>query len=394
MREASVLRLMHVVGARPNFMKVAPVMAAVDAWNGSAHGDELRIEQTLVHTGQHYAPELSQVIFDDLGMPEPDEHLAVGSGSHGAQLARLLERLEVTIIDRAPDLVLVPGDVNSTCAAALIASRLGAPVAHLEAGLRSGDRGMPEEVNRVIVDHIAELLLTTCDDGDRNLAVEGIPSARVRLVGNTMVDSLFRLLPRAAARAAATADRHGCADGPFVLVTLHRPSNVDEPPQLRLLLAVLRELSSTVKVLFPMHLRTRERIERLSGREGAAPSGLIVSTPLSYLDFVSLMTMASVVITDSGGVQEETTALGVPCVTIRTTTERPVTLTQGTNRLVDPTDSDMILDTVRDSLARGRPTKTPVIPLWDGHAGPRVVEAIAGWAQSLESPAAGHGATS
>lgn len=372
---------MHVVGARPNFMKVAPVMAAVDAWNASAPEDGVRFEQILVHTGQHYDRELSQVFLDELHMPEPQEHLAVGSGSHATQLARLLEGLEAVVQRHAPHLVVVPGDVNSTCAGALVASRLGVPVAHLESGLRSGDRSMPEEVNRIIVDHIADLLLTTCEDADLNLLREGLSPERIVRVGNTMMDSLFRLLPEARRGAGAAMSRYGLAGRPFVLVTLHRPSNVDDPERLRRLLAVLTELSGWIMVVFPMHLRTRDRVARLTSADGALPGTLVTCPPLGYLEFVGLMSEASAVLTDSGGVQEETTVLGVPCVTIRTSTERPITVTAGTNRLVDPSDAGAILDAVRRAAACGKLAPPPTIPLWDGHASERVAAAIAAWAR-------------
>ncbi len=385
MSGATAVRLMHVVGARPNFMKIAPVMAAVDAWNESAAGASVHFAQTLVHTGQHYDRQLSQVFIDELGMPEPDEHLAVGSGSQGVQMARLLERLEVVVERHSPDLLIVPGDVNSTCAGAFIASRQGIAVAHLEAGLRSGDRSMPEEINRVIVDHIADLLLTTSGDADENLLREGLPPERIVRVGNTMVDSLFRLLSDATRSASASTARFGCAGGSFVLVTIHRPSNVDDSEQLGQLLSVLRELSQRTPVLFPMHLRTRERLDGLPSGAVDLPAGLVMCPPLGYLEFVGLMTKASVVLTDSGGVQEETSALGVPCVTIRTTTERPVTVTKGTNQLVDPYDADAILEAVGSAIVRGRSLTPPVIPLWDGHAGERVVGALAQWSHSRSS---------
>jgi UDP-N-acetylglucosamine 2-epimerase (non-hydrolysing) len=371
---------MHVVGARPNFMKVAPVMAAVDAWNAAPPGD-VRFEQILVHTGQHYDAAMSQVFLDELRMPEPQEHLGVGSGTQAAQMARLLERLEPVVQRHAPDLVVVPGDVNSTCAAAFVASRLGVAVAHLESGLRSGDRSMPEEINRIIVDHVADLLLTTCQDADLNLMREGLPAERVVRVGNTMMDSLFCLLPKAKDGAGVAKSRLGLTGKPFVLVTIHRPSNVDDPERLQDVLAVLMELAQQITVVFPMHLRTRDRVARLRTEGGAADGAFVVCAPLGYLEFVGLMSEAAAVLTDSGGVQEETTALGVPCVTLRTTTERPITVTLGTNELVDPSDAGAIVAAVRAAAARGRPATPPAIPLWDGHASDRVVKALAAWAR-------------
>lgn len=378
-----ILRLMHVVGARPNFMKVAPVMAAVDTWNASPHGRELRFEQVLVHTGQHYDEVLSGVFLQQLAMPEPAESLIVGSGSHAQQTARLLERLEPVMEGSPPDLVLVPGDVNSTLAAALVAAKLTIPVAHLEAGLRSGDRSMPEEVNRIVTDHISDLLLTTCDDANTNLVREGLPTERIAHVGNTMIDSLFRLLHSAEASVPATRSRLGITHAAYVLATLHRPSNVDDPQQLAGLLNVLDALARDVTVVFPMHLRTRARIAELEERHGFCrppDSHVVITEPLGYVEFLGLMRHAEAVLTDSGGVQEETTVLGVPCVTVRSTTERPITITQGTNRLVDPADYDSILLAAQAAVAHGVAAKPPCLPLWDGKAASRVVEAIAHWA--------------
>jgi UDP-N-acetylglucosamine 2-epimerase (non-hydrolysing) len=383
MTRRAEVKVAHVVGTRPNFMKVAPVMAAVDEWNATAATGAMRFEQTLIHTGQHYDRVLSQVFFDQLEMPEPDEHLGVGSGTRAKQLARLLEELEPVLVRHAPDVVIVPGDVNSTCAGALAASGLGIPVAHLEAGLRSGDRTMPEELNRIVVDHLSDLLFATCDDARANLLREGVSEERIVLVGNTMMDTLFRLLPEARLRAAATRTALGLAGKQFALVTLHRPSNVDDPGQLERLLGVLTELSRRIAVVFPMHLRTRERVSRLRVTRGSPSrhSILLTCEPLGYLEFVGLMDAAAAVITDSGGVQEETTALGVPCVTIRTTTERPVTIRLGTNELVDPGDSAAILDASVAAVERGRPLAgPPAIPLWEGRASGRVVEALAKWA--------------
>lgn len=375
------VKLMHVVGARPNFVKVAPVMAAVDNWNASAADGDVRFEQTLVDTGQHYDKAMSRIFLEQLHMSEPREHLAVGSGSPATQMARLLERLEPVVEHCAPTLVIVPGDVNSTCAGALVASRLGVPVAHLEAGLRSGDRSMPEEVNRIIVDHIADLLLTTCEDADLNLLKEGLPAERIARVGNTMIDSLFRLLPEARRGAGEAMIRYNVAGKPFVLVTIHRPSNVDDPENLLSLLHVLRDLSREVAVVFPMHPRTRARVARLTTEHGISEKDFIVCSPLGYLEFVGLMSEASAVLTDSGGVQEETTALGVPCVTIRTSTERPITVTMGTNRLVDPTDAVGIYEAVGSAATHGRFADPPIIPLWDGQAGGRAAEALVAWAR-------------
>ena len=380
------MKVLHVVGARPNFVKMAPVVAAIEARNATCGPRDLRFEQVLVHTGQHYAEILSGVFLDQLALPEPDEYLGVGSGSQAQQTARLLEALEPVMLRHRPDVVLVPGDVNSTCAAALVAAKLNVPVAHLEAGLRSGDRGMPEEINRIVTDHVANLLLTTCADADANLLHEGIPPERIARVGNTMIDSLFRLRDRAEATVTDTRARLGLHDRAFVLVTLHRPSNVDAPEQLQRLVAVLAELARDLPVVFPMHLRTRARLRQLLGEGDSLRDarGLILTDPLGYLEFLGLMTQAAAVVTDSGGVQEETTVLGVPCVTVRTTTERPITVTQGTNRLADPLDQGAILLAARAAVAQGIAAAPPVLPLWDGDAGHRVAGALALWAS--ESP--------
>ena len=373
------VKVLFIVGARPNFMKVAPVMAAAERWNEKATGG-LRFERVLVHTGQHYDESLSGVFFDELGLPEPDDYLGVGSGSQACQTARLLEALEPVVLRYEPDAVLVPGDVNSTCACALVAAKLCVPVVHLEAGLRSGDRTMPEEINRIVADHVAELLLTTCADGDDNLVREGIDPESVVNVGNTMIDSVTRLRPSAEATVAATRRRIGIGDAPFVLTTLHRPSNVDDPEQLERLLDVLRHVADDLPVVFPVHLRTRARFADLDKAcPGLACPQLHLIEPLGYLEFLGLMTRAAAVVTDSGGVQEETTFLGVPCVTVRTTTERPVTVSEGTNRLADPYDSAAVLSAIRDAVAQGPTVPAPQVPLWDGHAGERAVEALADW---------------
>jgi UDP-N-acetylglucosamine 2-epimerase (non-hydrolysing) len=373
------VKVLFVVGARPNFMKVAPVIAAAGRWN-AAPSPAVSLDCVLVHTGQHYDDVLSGVFFRQLGMPQPDEYLGVGSDSHARQTARLLESLETVLLRHEPDAVLVPGDVNSTAAASLVAAKLGVPVIHLEAGLRSGDRGMPEEINRIVADHLSALLLTTCADADDNLAHEGVAAERVVRVGNTMIDSLRLLRPQAMSTVVEARRRHGLGTGPFVLATLHRPTNVDDPEQLLRLMGVLAELSMEVPVLFPMHLRTRSRLAAMAAGPSASHRDLHLAEPLGYLEFVGLMASAAAVITDSGGVQEETTVLGVRCVTVRTTTERPVTVTEGTNRMVDPYDPAGILDAARQAVASGPVVPPPSIPLWDGRAGARVVEALVTWA--------------
>jgi UDP-N-acetylglucosamine 2-epimerase (non-hydrolysing) len=389
--------LLHVVGARPNYMKMAPVILAAERWNeGAAAGGArdagagaaqppVRFTQILVHTGQHYDPVLNDVFFDDLGLRAPDHHLGVGSGSHAVQTARVLERIEPLLEEIRPDLVLVPGDVNSSMAVALACVKLHLPVAHLEAGLRSYDREMPEEHNRVVIDHVADLLFTTCRDADENLVREGVPAERIRFVGNTMIDTLDRLLPAARAREEAVRRSVGLAPGQaFALVTLHRPSNVDEAGQLARLLRALAEVAGELPVVFPAHPRTLARIAEL-GLEPEAGSGLRLAPPLGYLEFVALMDAARVVLTDSGGVQEETTALGVPCVTLRTTTERPITVTEGTAVLVDPYDGAAIVAAARERLRRARPPAEAASvsrpEYWDGHAGERLVRELAEWSE-------------
>jgi len=374
---------MYIVGARPNFMKVAPVIAAAERWNAQSDLG-VRFERVLVHTGQHYDELLSDVFFRQLGLPEPDESLGIGSGSHAQQTARMLEALEPVICRYEPDAVLVPGDVNSTCAGALVAAKLNVPIVHIEAGLRSGDRSMPEEINRIVADHLSELLLTTCAAGHDNLLHEGVPPERIVDIGNTMIDSLLRLRSQAEATVPATRTSLGVGEGPLVLATLHRPSNVDEPEQLLELLGVLGEVSAAVPVVFPMHLRTRARLADLDAGAVFTHPRLHLVEPLGYLEFLGLMMAAAAVVTDSGGVQEETTFLGVPCVTVRTTTERPVTVTVGTNRLVEPHDPAAILAAVRDAIASGPTVPAPVVPLWDGRAGDRAVAALARWAAARE----------
>jgi len=372
-------KVLYVVGARPNFVKVAPVIAAAEAWNHGPNGREIPFERVLVHTGQHYDPLLSDVFFEQLALPAPDEYLGVGSGSQAQQTARFLEALEPALLKHSPDLVLVPGDVNSTCAGALAAAKLAMPVVHLEAGLRSGDRSMPEEINRIVADHLSDLLLTTCADADANLLHEGVPEERIVRVGNTMIDSLVRLRAVAEASVPATRAALGMPLGPFVLVTLHRPSNVDSQQQLGRLLEVLTELSRDLPVVFPLHPRTRASLGdgRAAGRSSGVGNGLLLVDPLGYLEFLGLMTCAAAVVTDSGGVQEETTALGVPCVTVRTTTERPITIDEGTNRMVDPADSAAILAASRAAVAEGVRIPPPRLEMWDGRAGERVVQALA-----------------
>jgi UDP-N-acetylglucosamine 2-epimerase (non-hydrolysing) len=348
--------ILHVAGARPNFPKLAPVHRAMRAagW-----------EQLIVHTGQHYDLALSAQFFDELGIPEPDANLEVGSATHAVQTARVMERLEPVLVARRPDWILVYGDVNSTVAAALVASKLGIRIAHVEAGLRSNDRTMPEEINRIVTDRLADLLLTPSRDASATLRDEGEPADEIAFVGNVMIDTLLHSLP--AARASSARARLGVADD-AVIVTLHRPSNVDEPGRLRRIVAALGRIAMERPVVFPAHPRTQHRIAEAGIDQGRVR----LLDPVSYLAMLDLLHGAYAVITDSGGVQEETTALGVPCFTIRENTERPVTIVEGTNVLVpDPDD----LPARIAALASARPVGR--IPEgWDGRASERIVEAL------------------
>lgn len=355
---------LHVVGARPNFMKVAPVMAAL------ARSDSDR--QVLVHTGQHYDANMSQVFFDELGLPEPDVNLGVGSDTHARQTARIMMLFEETIESVRPDLVLVYGDVNSTVAAALVCAKLRVPVAHVEAGLRSFDRTMPEEINRLVTDQICDLLFTPSADADENLAREGVTPDKIHLVGNVMIDTLVRLLPQAMSRWPDL--QAGLAiNEPFGLVTLHRPSNVDDPETLCTILETLDGISGRLPLLFPAHPRTVKRAQD-RGLLRDSPRLKVVS-PLSYLSFLAAMAHAAVIITDSGGIQEEATFLGVPCLTLRSNTERPITTNLGTNILVGH-DMERLVREVAGILDGGA-KRGEVPPLWDGRAGERIAAVIA-----------------
>ena len=357
--------LLHVVGARPNFMKVAPVLRAGAAVAG--------LRQYLVHTGQHYDAAMSDRFFADLGLPTPDVNLGVGSGTHAVQTARIMLEFEPVLDRLAPDWVVVYGDINSTVACALVAAKKGVRVAHVEAGLRSRDRTMPEELNRLLTDQLADLCLTPSRDGNANLRAEGIPDARVQLVGNVMVDTLLTLRDQARGLGAPAA--HGVAGAPYAFVTFHRPSNVDHPEVLAELLGALDDLAAQMPVLFPIHPRTRQRIADFGLTALARRVTLL--DPLSYLETISLLEQATIVLTDSGGLQEETTVLGVPCLTARPNTERPVTIPEGTNRLIPSTRAG-INAAVADVLVRrrqgafhpGRPEG------WDGKAGERIIAAL------------------
>jgi len=357
------VRILSVVGARPNFMKLAPVDREL--------AKRRDLEHVIVHTGQHYDPDMSDLFFEELWIPAPDYHLGVGSGSHAQQTAAVMQRLEPILTELRPDLVLVYGDVNSTLAAALVAAKLGRRVGHVEAGLRSGDWTMPEEINRVVTDRLADLLLTPSRDAGDNLVAEGIPADRVHFVGNVMIDSLCWALPQAVKRDVPA--HYDVAGAGYAVVTLHRPANVDDPAVLRELLETLDQIGRKLTVLFPVHPRTRERVHTL-GFQRDRSGGLRLLEPLGYLDMLGLVAGAQLVITDSGGLQEETTFLGVPCVTVRPNTERPVTCTHGTNRLVAPR-RDVMLNAVDRAVTRRSPVR-PVIERWDGRAAERIVRVL------------------
>ena len=358
------MKLVSIVGARPQFIKAAALSREL----------RQRHKEILVHTGQHYDPNMSEVFFQDLGMPAPDAHLGAGSGSHAQQTAKIMALVEPVIQRERPDVVVVVGDVNSTVAVALVAAKLDVAVAHIEAGLRTWDWSMPEEVNRVLTDRMSELLFTPSRDADENLAKEGIDLRRVHFVGNVMIDSLHAALPRA--RESRIHEQLGVRKGEYALATLHRPSNVDAPAALEKLLGALAEVSGRIPVVFPIHPRTRARLwsdaslrERVEGARG-----LKLAEPIGYLDFLALTANARLVMTDSGGIQEETTALGVPCLTVRRNTERPVTVEVGTNTLVG-TDPAQVLPAAM-AVLEGRGKKGRVPDLWDGRAAERIARIL------------------
>lgn len=361
------MKLIHVVGARPNFMKAAPVWSAISRMTN--------FHQILVHTGQHYDKLMSDIFFKELQMPQPDYNLNIGSDTHARQTAAIMIKFEDLVNKLKPDLVLVYGDINSTVAAALVCSKLFIPFAHVEAGLRSFDRRMPEEINRLITDQLADLLFTPSKDGDDNLIKEGIPGSKIHFVGNVMIDTLVRLLPK--------------ADKPnkfkdfkqYILVTLHRPSNVDDPKSLQLILQNLEIVSKSIPVIFPVHPRTKKMIAE-NNLDILNNQKFHLIKPLGYLDFLGLMKNAATVITDSGGIQEETTYLGIPCITVRENTERPITISLGTNQLIGK-DYYKIPNLVNNALnIKKRSTSIP--PLWDGKASERIAETLITYSNNLK----------
>jgi UDP-N-acetylglucosamine 2-epimerase (non-hydrolysing) len=357
------MKLVLVAGARPNFMKVAPLLWEIERRAG--------VDAYLVHSGQHYDERMSKLFFEELGIPRPDIDLEVGSGSHACQTAEVMRRFEPVVIEQRPDAVVVVGDVNSTIACALTAVKLGVPVAHVEAGLRSFDRSMPEEINRILTDAISRWLFVTEPSGVENLRRERVAEDRIFLVGNVMIDTL--LACRELSRWSSIRDDLHLSDRPFGVLTLHRPANVDDPVVFRGILSAIGHLQHELPIVFPVHPRTRKA---LSDHNVAAMPGLILTEPLGYLDFMKLLSEANVVLTDSGGIQEETTVLGVPCLTLRNNTERPITIEQGTNRLVGLAPK-RIVAAARKALSE--PPATRRVPdLWDGRAAARIVDVLVG----------------
>jgi UDP-N-acetylglucosamine 2-epimerase (non-hydrolysing) len=362
-----MLKVINVVGARPNFMKVAPIVAAMKK---RPH----KFLPLVVHTGQHYDVAMSDTFFSDLELPTPDTHLGVGSGTHAAQTAAAMERFEPLVKDEKPDWVVVVGDVNSTLACALVCVKLGTKVAHVEAGLRSRDRTMPEEINRILTDQIADLLFTTSADADQNLIAEGIPAERIRLVGNVMIDSLIKNLKRA--QQSTIKNQLDLAEGSYAVLTLHRPSNVDNRQTFTRILDALEAISRSLPIVFPVHPRTRKTIADLGlAKRVEAISNLRLIDPLGYLDFINLYSGARLVLTDSGGIQEETTFLGIPCLTLRENTERPVTVQLGTNVIVG-TDTQRIIAAATTALNGSSGRQSQPVPLWDGHTADRILDAL------------------
>ena len=357
------LEILHVVGARPNFMNVAPIISCMNNFPDL-------IEQRMVHTGQHYDDNLSKVFFQDLDLPEPDEYLNAGSGTHAEQTAKIMIAFEPVLLKYNPDWCFVVGDVNSTLACALVCSKRGTKIGHVEAGLRSGDRTMPEEINRLLTDQISDLLFTHSKDADLNLINEGISPEKIRFVGNVMIDTLKKMLPK-------TTDRkilmeHGIEHKKYILVTLHRPSNVDVPEKFEEILSALSVLSHKYTVIFPVHPRTRLKVSSANIKENLSRIHFI--EPVGYLDFLGLMNSSALTLTDSGGVQEETTYLGVPCLTLRQNTERPVTIEMGTNQLIE-TRRDSIIRAVESRMYKSN-ISTSIPELWDGYAAHRIVKEI------------------
>ncbi len=355
----TVRRILHIVGARPNFMKFSPVYTAINR--------RTAFEQILVHTGQHYDANMSDVFFEQLAIPAPNFNLGVGSGTHTTQTAKIMLELEKVLGEQKPDLVLVYGDVNSTVAAALVCAKLMIPIAHVEAGLRSGDRSMPEEINRLVTDQLADILFTPSVDGNEHLVREGVSASKIHFVGNVMIDTLIRFL-------AATEAAEPLVKPSYALVTLHRPSNVDAPEMLQKIALTLRAIGQKIPIVFPVHPRTRQRLYDFGLNFENDPRVQLLD-PVGYIEFLTLQRHAALVVTDSGGIQEETTYLGVPCLTIRANTERPITVSVGTNQLIGQDMDALIRET--DAILSGSAKRGEIPPLWDGHASERIAAILA-----------------
>ena len=361
-----MIKVLNIVGARPNFMKIAPIVREMRR----RESDFLPL---IVHTGQHYDAAMSDSFFVDLGIPKPDFHLEIGSASHAVQTARIMMAFEPIILAEKPDWVLVVGDVNSTIACALVCAKLGVKVAHVEAGLRSRDRTMPEEINRILTDAISDLLLTTSEDADENLKQEGVSGDKIKFVGNVMIDSLFYNLEKS--KKSKARESLDLRDKDYAVLTLHRPSNVDEKEVFSKLLDALIAISEKLPIIFPVHPRTHVNIEKFGFAEQVKNSNIKLIEPLGYLDFMNLYSGAKLVLTDSGGLQEETTALSIPCLTLRENTERPITIELGTNHLVG-TDPQKIKQTAFEILESNSKKDAKIPPLWDGHAAERICNAL------------------
>ena len=384
------MKIINIVGARPNFMKIAPIVEAIKRHDSFAGGSAHKIASVLVHTGQHYDEKMSKLFFDDLEIPRPDINLEVGSGTHAGQTAEIMKRFEPVLMKEKPDYTLVVGDVNSTIGCALTAAKLGVKIIHVEAGLRSFDRSMPEEINRVLTDALADILFTTEKGAEDNLLREGIQKEKIFFVGNVMIDTLLRHRERAKnsdilfrlGLADSKPENHGGCPLPYALVTLHRPSNVDNREKFSEILEGLSAVARELPIIFPIHPRTMQRVVdyelhaflRNGERKKGNARGIFLIQPLGYLDFLHLMANAELVLTDSGGIQEETTVLGIPCITLRENTERPVTVSEGTNRIVGTDKQEIIRESIT-ALHNG--AKSYRIPeLWDGRAAERIVEGI------------------
>ena len=365
------LKILVIAGARPNFVKIAPIVKAMAAHNAGITNGERRLDWRLVHTGQHYDQKMSDIFFQELGIPAPDTNLEVGSGSHAVQTANIMTRFEPVCLEHKPDWLLVVGDVNSTMACTLVCSKLGVKVAHVEAGLRSFDRSMPEEVNRLVTDALADLLLTPSPDADENLRLEGVPASKIIRVGNVMIDTLVANLEKA--RSGSLLPRLGIDKKRFAYVTLHRPSNVDDRASLTRIMAGLNKLANELPIIFPMHPRTRKMLEQF-GLTPASNGNFQVLDPIGYLDSLALTENARLVLTDSGGLQEESTYFQTPCLTLRPNTERPITVSLGSNRLTDVHHLDADIENVLSGGERAG----QIPPLWDGKASDRIVQALTG----------------